>query len=431
MNAGYNLIITIVIIFLHNGVNWIEHPDYSTLINTSHLDYLYEEITVEDRLMGIVRIYCEYPDYFLTWETQEGIACIDDAARAAIFYTQFYNTNKKKIYLQKAKKLIEFLLYMQAENGYFYNFIFEDYRINTSYQRSIAIPDWWTWRALWALSEIYEIMIDEDKHLASRMWESIINAIESIKKDFSSEQTSRDIAGFKIPTWLPAGGAADQAAVLLMGLCRYYKFQADPEIYKIIERLCKGIIQMQVGNSQRFPFGAFLSWENKWHAWGNIQSSALLRANKILNKKEIEKAVLKELDNFYNFLIVERFYCEFEIKKDKHQIILLNSSKTPQIAYGIRPMIWAAIEAFEMTGDKKYARQAGEIAKWFFGKNISNKIIYDTVTGRCFDGIIENGMINRNSGAESTIEALLALSVIEQNHISRETLQTILSPELN
>jgi len=35
--------------------------------------------------------------------------------------------------------------------------------------------------------------------------------------------------------------------------------------------------------------------------------------------------------------------------------------------------------------------------------------MYDSATGRCFDGIRGASEINRNSGAESTIEALMAL----------------------
>jgi hypothetical protein len=35
--------------------------------------------------------------------------------------------------------------------------------------------------------------------------------------------------------------------------------------------------------------------------------------------------------------------------------------------------------------------------------------MYDPLTGRCFDGITDSATINRNSGAESTIEALYTL----------------------
>jgi hypothetical protein len=38
--------------------------------------------------------------------------------------------------------------------------------------------------------------------------------------------------------------------------------------------------------------------------------------------------------------------------------------------------------------------------------------MYDSTTGRCFDGIRDSANVNRNSGAESTIEALFTLTEI-------------------
>jgi hypothetical protein len=48
--------------------------------------------------------------------------------------------------------------------------------------------------------------------------------------------------------------------------------------------------------------------------------------------------------------------------------------------------------------------------------------MYHPENGRCYDGINADGSINLNSGAESTIEALLALLAIEQNPLARATL---------
>jgi hypothetical protein len=48
--------------------------------------------------------------------------------------------------------------------------------------------------------------------------------------------------------------------------------------------------------------------------------------------------------------------------------------------------------------------------------------MYDPATGRCFDGISDSTRINRNSGAESTIEALYTLLEIEQYPLARKYL---------
>ncbi|NOY79333.1 MAG: hypothetical protein GXO76_15885, partial [Calditrichaeota bacterium] len=56
---------------------------------------------------------------------------------------------------------------------------------------------------------------------------------------------------------------------------------------------------------------------------------------------------------------------------------------------------------------------------WLLGNNPAGAVMYDSKTGRCFDGIVAKETINRNSGAESTIEALLTLQALQNNAISR------------
>jgi len=73
------------------------------------------------------------------------------------------------------------------------------------------------------------------------------------------------------------------------------------------------------------------------------------------------------------------------------------------------------MEAYKITGKKEYLNQAEEITQWFSGKNIAGQQMYDAATGRCFDGIVSETKVNKNSGAESTIEALLSLQVFDQD----------------
>ncbi len=103
----------------------------------------------------------------------------------------------------------------------------------------------------------------------------------------------------------------------------------------------------------------------------------------------------------------------FTISKNEGKFLPADEKEFEQIAYGIRPMIFATTEAYIITGEQKYADISGQLAAWFFGKNSAGVIMYDKATGRCFDGIIAANKVNKNSGAESTIEALLGLQKIE------------------
>ncbi|MGH2648647.1 MAG: hypothetical protein ACRDE8_13810, partial [Ginsengibacter sp.] len=78
------------------------------------------------------------------------------------------------------------------------------------------------------------------------------------------------------------------------------------------------------------------------------------------------------------------------------------------------PMVFAAVEAYNETGLAKYADLAGHLSAWFLGANDLNQNMYSVATGRCYDGLSATS-ININSGAESTIEALLTMERVEAN----------------
>ena len=398
----------------------ISKPNF--LVNSSHLDALYEEFNINDESMGIIHIYSDYPDYNWIGDDDEGIACVDDASRAAIFYLRNYQSNKDIKSLTKSERLIEFLLFMQSENGFFYNFIFEDHSINKSHKNSIDEPNWWSWRAMWALSEGYKIIKEVNPELTKQILSGLVKSVEATKKSFPEEKTIRKVNGIEFPAWLPAETASDQAAVLVLALLNYFEEKKDTSIINCINNLCDGILMMQKGNSSKIPFYAFLSWQNTWHAYGNNQSYTLLKASKILQRDDLRTAALNEINIFYEYLMNENFLSSFTIEKDDDSLKFSKKNNFPQIAYNFRPMIFACLEAFALTRDSVYVSKAVEISEWFFGQNVSGKQMYDPSNGRCFDGINSEDDVNLNSGAESTIEALLSIQVLEQFEISKEDL---------
>jgi hypothetical protein len=103
----------------------------------------------------------------------------------------------------------------------------------------------------------------------------------------------------------------------------------------------------------------------------------------------------------------------FVVANSGNQIQLTSEKSFDQIAYGVRPMVFAAIEAYRLTNQEKYADIAGHLAAWFLGANDAATNIYSLTTGRCYDGITSASNVNRNAGAESTIEALLTLQRVE------------------
>lgn len=425
LNSSFLGGIFAAIFFLLTSVDCAQNK---SLVNTSHLDHLYQKIEVNGNSMGIIHIYSDYPDYNYVGAKGEGIACVDDAARAEIFYMKYYQLHPSKEVLNKIKNLTRFLLYMQADNGFFYNFIWKDYSIDSTYKTSVAQPNWWTWRAIWTLSQAQKFFLKYDSKFASKIEPVLEKTISVTLKWLSNnnEKKYESFGGFKIPTWLPYKYAADQSAILVKGFTVYYELTKDIRVKDAIKKLCDGIIQMQAGNSNQAPYYVFLSWQNTWHEWGNSQADALIDAAGLIQNNSYIKYAGREVTYFYPYLLKEKFYNDFVLEKNDSGITMKKVNKYAQIAYGIRPMVWASLGLYKFNHDTSDAITAGKLACWLLGDNIAGIEMYNPKNGVCFDGIIGKNEVNKNSGAESTIEALLTLLEAEQNPISDKILHAYL-----
>jgi hypothetical protein len=70
----------------------------------------------------------------------------------------------------------------------------------------------------------------------------------------------------------------------------------------------------------------------------------------------------------------------------------------------------ACHRAWLITDDPIWRVYALRAARWLVGSNDGGLVLYDPDTGATFDGL-ENGSVNRNSGAESTVAGIAALQV--------------------
>lgn len=87
-------------------------------------------------------------------------------------------------------------------------------------------------------------------------------------------------------------------------------------------------------------------------------------------------------------------------------------------------MVSACLEAFRITGDKFWSKEARRAFEWFLGYNDLNLLIYDPTTGGCRDGLHPD-RANENQGAESTLaflQSLLELRLAKHINLSIETI---------
>ena len=380
------------------------------LVNFAHLQHLTERIEFLGDTVGIVHVYANYPTY--EWvdakeSGPEGIACVDDAARAAVVYLRHYERTRDERSLQEGRLLLQFVLKMETDDGMFYNFIRADHSINRNGPTSYASFGWWGSRGVWAMATGYRVYKDLDTAFAARLRSGIdrtLPHVDSLMLRFGRYDT---ISGYRLPSWLLYRSGADVTSELLLGLVTYYSSTHNAHLKRLIGRLSRGLIAMQDGTVAKRPFGLHRSWQTIWHMWGNGQTQALASGSKLLRDPEMLASATKEATGFYSRLLMRGF---------KKEMDLADTSKNlayEQIAYGVRPMAVGLLRLYDASNKAAYLKMAGLAASWLFGNNAAGERMYDSTTGRCFDGVKDSAAINRNAGAESTIEALHTLVELE------------------
>lgn len=390
-----------------------------SMINLSHLEHLGEDILLGSDSVRIIHVYSQYPSY--KWVSAkesgpEGIACVDDAGRAAVFYLRHYERTYEIQSLTRAKQLLRFVMAMQTEDGQFYNFIHTDRTINKEGKTSFKSFGWWAARGLWAMASGYRVLKNTEPAMGAELRTRIERCLPHIDSLFQRYGKMSSLQMYKVPRWLLYESAADATSELLLGLLEYYAVAPDARVKRSIEYLAEGLMVMQDGDIRSFPYGLHRSWETMWHMWGNGQTEALARGGVLLRNKRMIQSAEREARGFYSRLLIDGFYKEMDVLKPETKV------RFEQIAYGVRPMAVGLIRLYEATGNQDYLVLAGLTASWLMGNNVAGAQMYDPATGRCFDGIRDSVTVNKNSGAESTIEALLTLLEVERYPVAGEHL---------
>jgi hypothetical protein len=396
-----------ILFFMEN----VDLKAQDSLVNFGHLDNLTETISFDGDSVDIIHVYSNYPDYHWVDAKEsgpEGIACVDDAARGAVLYLNDFELNRTPSSLTKAKLLLKFILNMQADNGNFYNFIFADHSINRTGKTSAPVFGWWTARALWSLADGYKTFKSSDSAFAEELRKEIERALPNAHALLQKYGAIETIDSLQVPEWLMYGSGADATSELLLGLLDYYTATGDTAVKGMITKFCDGLMTMQEGTAIEFPFGAHRSWETQWHLWGNEQTLALASIGAEFHDERMIKSAEREAEGFYARLLIQGLLKEMDIAHPDSE------KEFDQIAYGVCPMAMGLIRLFDATKKKEYLVMAGVTSSWFFGNNAAHQQMYFPKSGICYDGITDSITVNKNSGAESTIEALQTLVEIQR-----------------
>ncbi|MDQ3673675.1 MAG: extracellular solute-binding protein [Gemmatimonadota bacterium] len=369
------------------------------------LDYLRSlglDAVVKGQPVRVVALYAEAPDYRPTAsparDGYEGIASLDDVARAAVVYLRAYEATGDTLARDEALGLLAFVVAMEQGDGEFVNFIDAAGRPNYGAISSRKSMSYWAARSIWALGEAVRVLSPRDSAKLGTMRPVLARAVPRMAREIE--------AGRLI------GGSATATAEALLGLLALERAEPNPRIAALAVRTAALLVPLSAGTMQSAPWGARVDRPAaEWHAWGSRSTAALAEAAVVLNRPDYAAAARREADALWT---------RFLLAGQPAATVSSADSSTkwfPQIAYGIGPIVEGFLALADATGDRRYTVFAGLTAAWFIGSNPARVSMYDGKTGRTFDGIDGPSPIrvNRNAGAESTIEALLALQRITSN----------------
>ena len=347
-------------------------PREAPAVNFAHLDRLTERVSLGGDTVSIVHIYANYPDYRWVAAAEsghEGIACVDDAARAAVLFLRSFQLRGDTASLARSRGLLKFIMHMQAPDGEFCNFMRADHTVNVSGKTSFKSFGWWAVRGLWAMAMGGRIFSDRDPLFARELLGRVSLMVPLVSASLKEFGSTRNVKGYRIPRWLLYESGADVTSELLLGLLEYQKARGDDSLAPVMRKLAHGLLVMQDGDGKTPPYGLHRSWETIWHMWGNGQTQALSTAGLMLHDTTMIASAVREARGWYGRLLMEGFLKEYDVSGASPAL------EYEQIAYGVRPMAVGLLRLFEATGDRDYLLMAGLAASWLTGNNPARRAI--------------------------------------------------------
>ena len=212
-----------------------------------------------------------------------------------------------------------------------------------------------------------------------------------------------------MPAWLIAGGA-DASAEAVLGLAAYRQAGAPATTaaaHRAATRSARASRRCPRGGRQRRLAvrrdHAVDPLPSLGHAWGGLAPAAVATASEVLDDPALLAAAVQDTAQFTPQLLAAG-------GPDNAW------SPTPgeaQIAYGVDSRLQSLVATAEAAEAPGLLNVAAITAGWYFGANRSGLPAYDPATGTAVDGIERDGRVNLNSGAESTIHALLSMLVLD------------------
>jgi hypothetical protein len=409
-----------------------------TLTNLAHLDYLGALVsppvveghsTYGSGPVGVLWTYADRRDdgsyarvgggtYDPATNTYgQGAFNADDLARATVVYLRHYKLRGDAHSRQAAYGLLRGLTFLQTASGpnagNVVLWMQPDGTLNPSAD-PVELPDpsdsgpaYWLARTVWALGEGYAVFRSVDPGFAAFLRARLELAIAALERQVLVHYGVWNVVdGRRVPAWLIVAGA-DATSEAVLGLAAYVGAGGSARARRALERFAEAVAAMAAGDTQTWPFRALLPWGESisdWHAWGAQMPSALAAASVVLRSPRLLEPALGDTAGFTPLLMTaggpDNGWLPAPIDRT-------------QIAYGVDARLQALLGVAAAANRQGLRQVAAFVGAWYFGANRAGAAMYDPATGRTYDGISGDGLVNRNSGAESTIHGLLSMLALD------------------
>ncbi|MFD2555023.1 glycosyltransferase [Sphingobacterium tabacisoli] len=300
---------------------------------------------------------------------------LDDNSRALIAMLHHYKKYPKKEHLSYIEKYLTFIGYCMLRNGTLLNYVDKDGTF-TSQNRDENLEDA-NGRAIWALGEIIA--------MSERLPESFVE-----KAKLLLNQASENLLGYR---------STRSMAFIIKGLSLLNEDVYQSMIETLANRLCEMFEHESTPHWQWYE--SYLTYAN------SVIPEALLCAYLKTGRSIYKVVAYQSFDFLMNMIMIDGEIHVISNQGWKSRGQVQTEPQGGEQPIDVAYTIIALDSFYKESQDSRYKHFLIAAFDWFLGRNHLGQIMYNPVTGGCFDGL-EKETTNINQGAESTLSYLLA-----------------------
>ncbi|WP_312793035.1 glycosyltransferase [Sphingobacterium sp.] len=300
---------------------------------------------------------------------------LDDNARALIAMLHHYKLYESYEDIALIQKYLDFIGYCMQEDGTFLNYV--DGHGNFTMQNGQENLEDANGRAVWALGEV----IGQANLLPEGIVKLAIELLERASRHAMVYYSTRSMA------------------FTIKGLSFMKSHNYTTIIEVLADRLAAMFEQESTGDWQ---------WYESYLTYGNsVIPEAMLIAYEATGDSRYRDIAYQSFDFLLNRIIVDNEVHVVSNKGWAQRGQPITGARGGEQPIDVAYTIIALDRFYKSTKDEQYKKTIRIVFEWFLGRNHIRQIVYNPVTGGCFDGLEEHE-VNINQGAESTISYLMA-----------------------